>query len=88
MRRREREARRHVIEALVRFVRQQQRFGVDLETEQIANGVGVFGAVQPMHAHAPGLGFLAAAGSSAVDNQVIMPLDASRSGRGRPAGGI
>ena len=37
-----------VVEAGRRIVRRQQRADVDVEREQVANGVGVLGAVEPM----------------------------------------
>ncbi|MCX7257916.1 MAG: flagellar basal body protein, partial [Polaromonas sp.] len=49
---REREARGDVVEAVVGFVRQQQCRRVHLQREDVTDGVGVFGAVQPMGAHA------------------------------------
>ena len=41
-----------VVEAGARIVRRQQRRDVDVEREQIANRVGVLGAIQPMHQRA------------------------------------
>src|SRR5262249_53269347 len=43
-----REGLSEIVEALARSVGRQQRVDVDVEREQIANGVGVFGAVETM----------------------------------------
>jgi hypothetical protein len=37
-----------VIESVARIVARQQLLGVDVEREQVVDGVGVFGAVEPM----------------------------------------
>ena len=47
-RRRDRQRPGDVVEAVGRIVGRQQRGGVDLQVEQIADGVGVLGAVQSM----------------------------------------
>ncbi len=52
MRRRQRKACGHVVEPVFRFIRQQQRGGIDLQREQVANRVGVFGTIQTVSADA------------------------------------
>ena len=78
---------RHVVEAVTRVVLRQQRRGVDIEREQIANGILVFGAIQAAEGFgAPGIGILR---RSAVErgrqlahdlviNFVVRPLLANR----------
>ena len=45
-----------VVEAVPRLVGRQQGLGVDLEGQQVADGVGVLGPVQPLHRGAAGVG--------------------------------
>ena len=47
-RRRDRQRTRDVVKASGRIVRRQKRRGIDLEIQQVADGIGVFGAVQTM----------------------------------------
>ena len=72
----------------IRLVR-NERSSVDLEREQIADRVRVFGAVQPVNGHASGirlrLGRSHRAPISSSGNHVRY---AAASGRGAPAGGI
>ena len=50
---------RHVVKAMTRVVLRQERRGVDIEREQIANGILVFGAIQAAEGFgAPGIGIL------------------------------
>ena len=46
----------HVVEAVGGVVRGQQRGRVDVERQQVVNGVAVFGAVQAVHERPPGVG--------------------------------
>ena len=46
-----------VIEAAALVVGRQQRGGVHIQPDEIVDGVGVFGAVQPVHGGVPGIGF-------------------------------
>ena len=44
-----------VVEAGARVVRRQERRGVDLQREEVANRVGVLRAIQPVHERTPRL---------------------------------
>ena len=44
-----------VVEARAGIVRRQHRGDVDVEREQIANGIGVLGAIQPVHERPTGI---------------------------------
>src|SRR5262245_54459034 len=52
MRRRQRKAHRDVVESYIALIGQQRAAGVERDAEQIANGVAVLGAIQPMRADA------------------------------------
>ena len=54
-RRRHAERIRDVIEAVGRVVRRQERRDIDIERQQIANGVGVLRAVEPMQERTSGM---------------------------------
>ena len=77
-----------VVEAVARIVAGEQRRGVDRQIEQIANGVGVFGAVEPMERGRARVRAAAAARSSASSTAAANRSSVARSGRGAPAGGI
>ena len=71
----------HVVEAEARVVRRQQRRGVNVERQQVANRVLVFGAVQPVQRRATGIG---AGGRRAIDGR-LEPCDERRARRRRLA---
>ena len=61
---RDRQRARYVVEASRRIVRREKRVYVHLEIEQVANSVGVFGAIQAMQHDGTGIRML---GCFAVD---------------------
>ena len=64
-----------VVEAEARIVRRQQRSLVDVEREQVADGVGVLGPVQPVHGVAPaGVGTLGGGRVDAVGDPGGQPV--------------
>ena len=78
-----------VVEAVAGFVRRQERHRIDVEIEQVLDGVGVLDPVQPVH-HGPARRW------AAPRRRDRAPIPSSRrslrvvasSGRGMPAGGI
>ena len=63
--------------------------GVDLQVEQIANGVGVLGAVQPMQDDRARVAACAAAARSiSASSQSRSPSYSASGGRGMSGGGI
>ncbi len=44
-----------VVEAVCRIVWRKQRGRIDVEREQVADGVGILGAIQPMHERTAGI---------------------------------
>ena len=80
---------RQVVEPVARFVIRQQRSRLDVEREQIADGVAVLGAIQAAEGvGAPGLGLAAAAWSSVSSSEATSVSYVCSSGRGSPAGGM
>ena len=78
-----------VVEARARIVRGQQRRDVDVEGEQVANRVGVLGAIQAVDERPPGVGM----GARRLIERRFQRRDERararpRSGRGAPGGGI
>ena len=77
-----------VVEAEVGTVARQQLGDVDIERQQIANGVGVLSAVQTMHDVRPGVLLPCQARSSELASQVVNPAYSASVGCGMPCGGI
>ena len=88
MRGREREAGGDVVESVLGFIRQQQRRRVDLQRQQVANRVGIFGAIQAMRADASRLRIAIGGGVERGCSHVVIALVSAALGRGRFAGGI
>ena len=78
-----------VVEAGARIVGRQQRRDVDLERQQIANRVGVLGAVQPVRQRPARIRRRRARRDRASSRATRpAPCALAASGRGMPAGGI
>ena len=78
-----------IVEAVTGIVRRQHLAHVDIERQQIANGVGVFGAVEPMERRAvPGSGLICPTRSRSAIMDAISRSYVASSGRGAPRGGI
>ena len=79
---------RVVVEPVRLFVGRQQRRDVDVEIEQVANGVAVLGSIQPMHRRRRSVGDASAALSIVVSRCATSASSAACAGRGMPDGGI
>ena len=78
-----------VVEAVARVVDRQQRRDVDVEVEQVADGVGVFGAVQPAEDRAARIGLGGGGAIELADEKRARSASCvAVSGRGMPCGGI
>ena len=73
---------------LRRIVRRQQRRDVDVEIQQVADRIRVFGAVQPMEDDGPGLMRAAALRSISASSQSRSPSYSASGGRCMSGGGI
>jgi hypothetical protein len=79
---------RNVVEPSGRIVRRQQRRDVDLKIQQVADGVGVFGAVETVQHHRTRI---RVRGGLVVDlrfQEILRPSYRASGGRGIPGGGI
>ena len=78
-----------IVEAFARIVGGKKRRGVDIDREQVANGVGVFGAIQTMESReCRGLVWRARRDPARASSLVANASSVARSGRGMPPGGI
>ncbi len=46
-----------IVETAAFIVRRQQRAGIDVQRQQIMDGIRIFGTIQPMHGRASRIGF-------------------------------
>ena len=87
---RDRQRTREVVEAAVSgFIARQQWLHVDIEREEIADGVVVFGSIQTMNSADPAGIWIGGPGLSIwLSSEVATARYAAESGRGSPGGGI
>ena len=80
---------RDVVEPAALIVGRQQRGRVDVERQQVPNGVGVFGPVQAMHGGPPGTwSSRPPRDPEPISRYPARPSSWARAGRGMPGGGI